>query len=185
MFRRYLAAATVAACGFTSVAHAVTEDGDAGATSNGTADASVTIEETVKITGMTNLIGSFGTTELAAGTTISDTVCVFSNVGSTRNYSVTATGSGTTSAFTLAAQDAANSGVTLAYTVTFQDGNDGAPVGLTTNVAGNFDDGATSEACTDEGGTNATVTIEFAADDLMAAVADTYTGTLALAVAAP
>ena len=153
--------------------------GSLGATSQGVVGISATIPQRVEISGLTDF--TFGTLDPATATSTAENVCVWSNTA-TKGYSITATGSGASSAFTLS-----NGTTTLGYGVQWN-GLSGQSTGtaLATNtVATGFVSTATSPTCATGAATTASLVVGFTTAQLQAAVgsATAYTGTLTLLVA--
>jgi hypothetical protein len=155
------------------VAQAAT-DGTLGATSQGTLNITLTIDPLVQISDLDDIdLGTFTGTGPMTG---SDNVCVYSNNGA---FDITATGSGTASAFTLAGTGT-NS---IAYSVAWAN-TSGATSGtaLTTGVP--LDNQAATFSGADcGGGTNTTVLVTVGTGALNTAATDTYAGVLTLLVA--
>lgn len=154
------------------------QQGSLGATSTGQVGISATIPQRVEISGLTDF--GFGTLDPATAASSSENVCVWSNTA-TKGYTITATGSGTSSAYTLS-----NGTSTLAYGVQWA-ASSGAASGtnLPTTVASPFVSGATSPSCGSGASPSATLFVGFTTAQLQAAVgsATAYTGTLTLLVA--
>lgn len=156
-----------------------TEDGTLGSTSTGTSYIDVDIPQQVQITSMVDVGGTIDATQLASGASYGGNVCVYSNVGTTREYTVTATGDGTAGAFTV--QDGGTS--TLAYSVLFNDSIGGGGSSLTSGTASDpFAAGAGTTTTNCGGSANASYTVSFSSTDLQAALAGEYTGVLTLLV---
>lgn len=123
---------------------------------------------------------AFGTvTNFAADLKNSQNICVFSSVA-TRRYRVTATGSGTSGAFTLA-----SGAKSLAYEVQWS-ASSGQTSGtsLTSGVAlTGLVSSATRSGCTSGPTTSASLITIIRATNLSSATAGSYTGTLTLIVA--
>jgi hypothetical protein len=79
---------------------AAASDGTVGATSTGTANLSISIPGFVIIKGVANI--SLGTWSGSGDLSANDNVCVYTNLG-TAKYRVTATGNGSSNAFTVSA----------------------------------------------------------------------------------
>jgi hypothetical protein len=174
-----LGGALALASAATSAVAAVTpQQGLLGATSQGQVGISATIPQRVEISGLTDF--AFGTLDPATAASSSENVCVWSNT-TTKGYTITATGSGASSAFTLS-----NGTSTLAYGVQWA-ASSGALTGtnLPTTVAAPFVSGATSPTCGSGASPSATLFASFTTAQLQAAVgsATAYTGTLTLLVA--
>lgn len=160
-------------------AFATSTQGSFGATSQGSVGISATIPARVQITGLSDF--AFGTLDPSTAASSAENVCVWSNTA-TKGYSVTATGSGTSSAFTLS-----NGSTTLAYGVQWA-GSTGQTSGtaLTTNTAATgFTSTATSPTCGSGPTTTASLIVTFSTAQMQAAVgsATAFTGTLTLLVA--
>ncbi len=156
-------------------------DGIVGATSTGTLDISVDVEDLVRISGLSDILLTFditGTGDIVG----SSTACVYRNGAGT--YTVNATGSGTANAFTI--QDAGPTPTPIAYTVGWDDSVTGAGVSavssgtlLTNQLGAN----TVSDDCSTGGGANAFVEVTVPRASLVAAPAGTYNGTLTLEIA--
>lgn len=155
--------------------------GTVGATSTGTLNISVDVENLVRISGLSDILLTFditGTGDIVG----SSTACVYRNGGGT--YSVNATGSGAGDAFTI--QNAAPVPTPIAYTVAWDDAVTGtAAVGVTSGTALTGQTGANtvSDDCSTGGGANAFVEVTVPRASLVAAPAGTYNGILTLEVA--
>lgn len=151
--------------------------GSAGATSTGSVDISATVPGRVQISKLADV--AFGTVDPTAAASSAEDVCVWSNT-SGKGYTVTASGSGTSNAFTLS--DGTD---TLAYDVQWSD-SAGQSTG-TALVSGTALTGLTSSAvnptCSSGPASTASLIVNMTAANLQAAVAGDYTGTLTLVVA--
>lgn len=147
-------------------------DGTQGSSSTGSTEISVTKQAEMKISGLNDIALTVQGDGSATG---SSTACIYRN--GTGSYSVTATGSGAASTFSLT--DGA-SGV-MPYSVTFSDGTN-TPT-LTSNTAATNLSGANTLSATCNGGTNATVAVTVSALEFSSAPAGSYTGTLTLVIA--
>jgi spore coat protein U-like protein len=151
--------------------------GSAGATSTGTVGISATVPGRVQISGLNDIV--FGTVDPGVAAASAEDVCVWSNT-SGKGYTVTATGSGASNAFSLS--DGANS---LAYAVEWA-GTAGQSTG-TALVSGTALSGlsstATNPTCSSGPVASASLIVKMTAADLQSAVASSYTGTLTLVVA--
>jgi hypothetical protein len=151
--------------------------GTFGATSTGSVSISATIPNRVQISGLTDI--AFGTVDPSTAAASAENVCVWSNT-TAKGYSVTATGSGAASAFTLT-----NGTVALPYSVEWA-GTSGQASGtaLTSGTAlASLTSTATSPTCAAGPATTASLVVKMTAANLQAAVASAYTGTLTLVVA--
>lgn len=151
-------------------------DGSLGATSTGSSTVTVTVPNLIRITGISDIaLGSFSGSGAMTGF---DDVCIYTNLAA-GTYQVTATGSGTSSAFTLA-----SGGNTLAYSAYWNDtsGTNTGEAQLTATTPLTTQSGANTSSETCSGGTNARFRVLIAEAALLAAQAGSYTGTLTLAV---
>lgn len=156
-------------------------DGVVGATSTGTLDISVDVEDLVRISGLSDILLTFdvtGTGDIVG----SSTACVYRNGAGT--YSVNATGSGTANAFTI--QNGAATPTVIAYTVGWDDAVTGAAAAAVTSgslLGGQTGANTVSDDCSTGGGANAFVEVTVPRASLVAAPSGTYNGTLTLEVA--
>ena len=151
--------------------------GSTGATSTGTVSISATVPGRVRISGLSDI--AFGTVDPAAAAARAEDVCVWSNT-SGRGYTVTATGSGASNAFTLS--DGTGS---LAYAVEWA-GTSGQSAGtalVSGTALGGLSSTATNPTCSSGPAATASLIVKMTAADLQAAAASSYTGTLTLVVA--
>lgn len=163
-----------AALGMVAAATAnAASQGSLGATSQGDLTITLKVDALVQISDLNDIsLGTFdGTTDLSG----SDNVCVYSNNG---GFNITATGSGTSSAFTLA-----GGGTTVPYAVEWANSS-GASSG-TEMFAGRPLNGQTAKFAGADcgGGTNTTVLVSVSQADLSSAPSDAYAGVLTLLVA--
>lgn len=151
-------------------------DGTLDDESTGTSDLSLEIPEAVQITDVDDITLTPAAADLAnaAALTGEDAVCVYSNVGTTNDFTVTASGDGTAGAFTVG-----NGTETIAYIPSFKL-TAGAYAALTLNTASA--DYAGSDTLNCNAGTNALFQVAYDPAQAQAATADTYTGTLTLLV---
>jgi hypothetical protein len=164
----------VAAFGMVAAAPAnAANQGSLGATSQGDLTITLTVDALVQISDLDDI--PLGTFDGSKDLTGSDNVCVYSNNG---GFNITATGSGASSAFTLA-----GGGTTVPYTVEWANSS-GATSG-TEMFTGRPLNGQTAKfAGADCGGsTNTTVLVSVSQTDLSSAPADAYAGVLTLLVA--
>lgn len=151
-------------------------DGDLDTTSTGTSDLSLELPDTVLITDIDDITLTPAAADIfnPVALTGEDAVCVYSNVGATNDFTVTATGDGTADAFTVT-----NGSETIAYIPSFKV-TAGPYTALTLNTASADYAGSDSLNC--GGGTNASFQVAYNATEAQAASADTYTGTLTLLI---
>lgn len=168
------ALALASALSLTLPAQAATQ-GSIGATSTGTVSITATVPNRALITSLTDV--SFTNADPSVAASSSQGPCVWSNT-STRNYKVTATGSGTAGAFTIA-----NGASVIPYSVGWA--NSAGATSLTALSAGtasaSLASNATNITCSGSG--NSTLQVSIGASDLQNMVAtNSYTGTLTLVV---
>jgi hypothetical protein len=174
---------------FSPKSFAATNPSEATTTSStGSSDMTVTIPVLVKISDIGDLFTD-STPDYdgaAANLTDDDNVCVFSNMSSsvgTNDYSVTMTGSGAASAFTLGCSSGDCTGDTISYTAFWNDqtGTSGETQ-VTTNVALTSQTGwSNSLDC--GASTNANFRVNFTKTELLNnAFAGDYTGTLTIVI---
>ena len=126
----------------------------------------------VRISGMDDF--AFGSWSGSGNLTSSSTVCIYRSSGG-GNYSVTASGSGAGSSFTVA-----SGGSTIAYQVRWkQVGNSFST--LTASSPSSFAGASSSLTC--GGSDNAEMEVQFSAANLGAASAGSYSGTLTFIIA--
>lgn len=151
--------------------------GTQGSTSTGSVNINASVPSRVRISGLTdvNLLNQDPTIDAVS----SQDVCVWSNTA-TRGYSITATGSGSGSAFTLA-----GSSSSVPYSVEWADSTaQTTGTSLTTGAAvTGFTSSATQQVCSAGPSASASLIIKIASADLSTMqAAQTYTGTLTLLV---
>lgn len=152
--------------------------GTLGATSTGSVVINASVPNRVQLTGLNDV--SFLNQDPATAALNAQNVCVWSNT-STKGYNVTATGSGTGSAFTLA-----NGALTVPYSVEWS-GTSGQSAG-TALASGTALTGlkstATSATCSSGVSSSASLIVKMSTANLQTMqAATTYTGTLTLVVA--
>lgn len=152
--------------------------GSLGTTSTGSISISASVPNRVQLTGLMDV--TFANQDPATAASNAQSVCVWSN-SSTRGYNVTATGSGSSNAFTLA-----NGALTVPYNVEWA-GSSGQTSG-TALTSGSALTGltsvATSATCSSGASSSASLIVKIPAANLQTMQAATsYTGTLTLVVA--
>jgi hypothetical protein len=149
-----------------SAANAATQ-GSLGTTSTGTVGVSVSVPNRVQISGLTDV--AFTNQDPSVAASNAQNVCVWSNT-STRGYNVTASGSGTAGAFTLA-----NASLTVPYSVEWA-GSSGASSG-TALASGTALTGLTSTAtnatCSAGAASTASLIVKIASSNLQSMQAST------------
>jgi len=152
--------------------------GTLGATSTGSVTITASVQNRAQITGLTDVNFTNSDPTTAATSTQSD--CVWSNTA-TKGYSIKATGSGTSGAFTLA------SGVLspVPYSVQWAQSaaqSSGSALTAGTALSGQVST-ATTPTCSSGPATTSSLIVSIAATDLQNMVAaTTYTGTLTLLI---
>ncbi len=155
-----------------SVTALAATDGAVGFNSTGTIDITLTVNDEVRISNLTDInLGVFAGAD-AIG---SSNACVYRN--GTGAYQITASGDGAGGAFTLT--DGTNS---VAYSIDYDDGTGAQPMTTGITVLGRSGADPASSTCATTGD-NATVTATVAAVDAATLPAGTYAGTLTLLVA--
>jgi hypothetical protein len=152
--------------------------GTLGATSTGSISIGASIPNRVQISKLTDV--SFTNQDPSVNASNAQSVCVWSNT-STKGYNVTATGSGTASAFTLA-----NGALTVPYSVEWAGSSaqsSGSALTAGTALTG-LTSTATNMNCASGPATSASLIVKISSANLQTMqAATTYTGTLTLVVA--
>ena len=172
-----LSAAVMVAAIASTTAQAATQ-GTLGATSTGTVTITASVPARARITGLSDVAFTLQDPNTAASN--AQSACVWSNT-STKGYNVTATGSGTASAFTLA-----NGALTVPYSVAWNAASgQTSGTALTTGTASaNLVSTATQQTCSTGVTTTSSLVVGISTTDLGTMQATTtYTGTLTLVVA--
>lgn len=153
-------------------------DGSLGTTSTGSLSISASVPNRVQLSGLNDV--SLLNQDPATAALDAQNVCVWSNT-STKGYNVTATGSGSGNAFTLA-----NGASSVPYSVEWS-GNSGQTSGtpLTAGTAlGGLVSTATSATCASGPSSTSSLIVRISSASLQTMqAATTYTGTLTLVVA--
>ena len=172
-----LSALCVASLIVSGTAGAATQ-GSLGATSTGSISIGASVPNRVQLSGLTDV--SFANQDPATAAASAQNVCVWSNT-STKGYNVTATGSGTANAFTLA-----NGALTVPYSVEWaQTSGQASGTALTTGSAlTGLKSTATNALCAAGPSSTASMIVKMSTANLQSMqAATTYTGTLTLVVA--
>lgn len=167
-------AALVAVGALAGPAHAATQ-GSIGATSTGSVAITATVPNRALITSLSDV--TFTNADPSVAASSSQGPCVWSNT-STRNYTITASGSGSAGAFTLAAGSSV-----IPYSVGWA--NSANATSLTSLTAGTASSAVASNATNIScgGSGNSTLKVTIGASDLQDMIAThSYTGTLTLVV---
>ena len=160
-----------------SAAIAATQ-GTLGATSTGSISIGASVPNRVQLSGLTDV--SFTNQDPATAAVSPQSLCVWSNT-STKGYNITASGSGTASAFTLA-----NGCVWVPYTVEWsQTSGQSSGTALTAGTAlTGLKSTATNALCASGPSSTASLIVKMSTASLQSMqAATTYTGTLTLVVA--
>lgn len=148
-----------------------------GATSTGTVTITASVPNRARITGLTDV--TFANQDPNTAASSAQNVCVWSNTA-TKAYTITASGSGTASAFTLS-----NGSGTAAYTVEWAS-TSGQTSGTALSAAtasSSLTSGAVNQTCSSAPTASATLLVKMATVDLGGMSAGgNYTGTLTLLV---
>ena len=168
--------ATAAGLALAATSAQAATQGTLGATSTGTVTITASVPNRARITGLTDI--AFTNQDPNSAASNAQDVCVWSNTA-TRNYTVTATGNGAASAFTLA-----NGALTVPYSVEWA-GSNGQTTGSTLatgSASAAFTSGAANQTCS-TGGESASLVVGIGTTDLgTMTAATTYTGVLTLVV---
>ena len=152
--------------------------GSLGTSSTGSVTINASVPNRIQLTGLADV--AFTNQDPAVAASSAQNVCVWSN-SSTKGYYVTATGSGTGSAFTLA-----SGASTVPYSVEWAGSSaqsSGTPLAASTALHG-LTSTATNPTCASGPSSTASLVVKIATADLQAMqAATTYTGTLTLVVA--
>ncbi|MFN7024894.1 MAG: hypothetical protein ACK4QP_10300 [Pseudorhizobium sp.] len=152
-------------------------DGTLGATSTGTVSITASVPSRVRISGLTDI--DFTNQDPATAASSAQNVCVWSNTA-TKAYTITATGSGAGSAFTLS-----NGSAAVSYEVQWA-GISGAMAGTTLtagSASSSFSSTATNQNCASGPSASASLIVGLGTGALSAMNAGAnYTGTLTLLV---
>jgi hypothetical protein len=172
-----LAAVSIAMLGM-GPAEAATQ-GTLGNTSSGSVTINASVASRVQISGLSDV--TFNTVDPSAAVSNAQSVCVWSNTA-TKGYNITATGSGTASAFTLSSAALP----VVPYTVEWA-GSTGQTSGSALTVSTPLTaltSAATRPTCSSGPTSSASLIVRMAAADLQGMSAGaTYTGALTLVVA--
>jgi hypothetical protein len=175
--KRFGAAGTFVLLACSSFAAQAASDGTLGATSQGTVGLSASVPSRVQISKLTDV--AFTNQDPGTAASNAQSVCVFSNTA-TKGYNIKATGSGASSAFTIA-----NGALTAGYTVEWaQTTGQTSGTALTTNVALTGQTSlATTPTCSSGPATSASLVVKMSTAALQGMQSNTsYTGTLTLLV---
>lgn len=177
----FVAAAFVTAIASTAMmiaspAHAASQ-GSLGATSTGSVTITASVANRAQISGLTDV--TFAAVDPSATASSAQSNCVWSNTA-TKGYSITATGSGTSGAFTLA-----NGALNVPYSVQWSASSgqsSGTSLATGTALAG-LTSTAVNPTCSTSPTTTSSLVVSISAADLQSMVSATsYTGTLTLLV---
>lgn len=180
-FHKLRSLAAVAACALSLVTSvspaAAATQGTLGATSTGGISISVSVANRAQITGLTDV--AFTNIDPSTAATTAQSNCVWSNTA-TKGYSITATGSGTSGAFTLA-----NGALSVPYSVQWSASSgqsSGTALAAGTALAG-LTSTAVNPTCSTSPTTSSSLIVSIAAPNLQnMQSATSYTGSLTLLV---
>lgn len=170
-------ATAFAACALIATPAAASNQGSLGATSTGNVTITATVANRAQITGLSDI--TFSNVDPGTTATSSQSNCVWSNTA-TKGYSITATGSGTSGAFTLA-----NGSLTVPYSVQWNaSAGQSSGTALTAGTAsGGLTTTAANPTCSTSPSTTSSLIVSITPANLQGMVAATsYTGTLTLLV---
>lgn len=176
VFRRYATAAIAVAALSAGTANAATQ-GTLGTTSSGSITITASVAKRAQITGLSDV--TFSSVDPGSAASNAQSNCVWSNTA-TKGYSITATGSGTSGAFTLA-----NGGLSVPYSVQWSaSAGQSAGTALATGTAlTGMTSTAVNPTCSTSPTTTSSLVIGITAANLQSMTAATsYTGTLTLLV---
>lgn len=175
--KRWALLGAAIASGFTASPAFAASQGNLGATSTGTVTISASVPSRARITGLADV--AFTNQDPATAASNAQNVCIWSNTA-TKGYTITATGSGAASAFTLT-----NGSGTVPYAVEWA-----ATSGQTTGTAlstgtasASLTTAAINQTCSAAPATTASLIVNISTANLGTMSAGTsYTGTLTLVV---
>ena len=172
---RRLSVLLLAGATLSGTAQAATQ-GSLGATSTGSIAINASVTKQVRISGLEDV--SFLNADPEVDASNAQNVCVWSN-GVNKRYSIVASGSGTSGAYTLA-----GASTTVPYAVKWHDtATTASATTLASGVARPAQNGNVNSTTCANTGENASLVVEIAAADLQTMQGgDTYTGTLSLTV---
>jgi len=176
MLKNSLFATTLLACGIAGVTAAVAvTQGSAGATSTGTSQLSLVINNKLNVT---NLADTALGTYSGADMTGSDSICVYYN--QTASYKITFDGTNTPGTFVL--DDGSSN--TIPYTISYDDGGGASAITAATALTGQSTGGnTTDDDCVTATADNGTVAYTVLATDITGNPNGTYTDTVQITVA--
>lgn len=197
MKKSLLLAAAALAVMASGTANAATDGSLSGTSSTGTLDVNVTVDEMVRVSGLDDLTLTIDAATIASNfgsTSAISNFCVFSNVDALGTYNVTVGGNAGDGLGNPYGLTGTSTGTQLNHTVGYHDGgtyNSIAaefmrPTGLTFTKT-NTSDGqtrATDPDCVNVGD-NSSLRVTVRNPVALAALADTYTGTLSVIVSVP
>lgn len=176
-YRIVLASCVGALSTLANPAFATATQGTLGATSTGSLTITASVPNRTQITGLSDV--TFSSVDPATTASIAQNNCVWSNTA-TKGYTIRASGSGTSSAFTLA-----NGALTVPYSVQWSatSGQTSGTALTATTASTVFTSTATTPTCTSAPATTSSLVVSISASDLQSMASNTsYTGTLTLLV---
>ena len=165
------------ACGLMPAEAFAASQGTLGATSTGSVDITASVPNRARITGLSDV--AFTNQDPATAASSAQNVCVWSNTA-TKAYTITATGSGTASAFTLS-----NGTTTVPYSVEWAaSSNQTSGTALATGTASAaLTSAATHQSCASGPTSSASLIVGITTANLgTMSAGSSYTGTLTLLV---
>jgi hypothetical protein len=175
--RVVIAGAALAACLVGSPTAAAPTQGTLGATSTGIINISASVPNRARISGLTDV--AFTNQDPATAASNAQDVCVWSNTA-TKGYTITASGSGTASAFTLS-----NGSATVPYSVEWAStSGQTSGTALTAGTASSsLTTTAANQSCSSAPAATASLIVKMSTTDLgTMSAGSSYTGTLTLLV---
>ena len=167
----------ILACGFGSTPAIAASQGTLGATSTGSVTITASVPTRARITGLSDV--AFTNQDPATAASSAQNLCVWSNTA-TKAYTVTATGSGTASEFTLS-----NGTATVPYSVQWapSSGQTSGSALTAGTASASLTSTATHQACTSGPPASASLVVEISTTDLSTmSAATSYTVSLTLLV---
>lgn len=174
--RAALLLAAISMAAFSTASEAASQ-GSLGATSSGSITITASVPNRARITGLTDV--SFANQDPSTAASNAQSVCVWSNTA-TKAYTITASGSGTASAFTLS-----NGSGTVPYSVEWAStSGQTSGTGLTAGTASSsLTTGAVNQTCSSAPAATASLVVKMSTTDLgTMSAGSNYTGTLTLLV---
>lgn len=176
-FRQLLMLSAAAAAALASVPSLAATQGTLGATSQGTVAITASVPNRARITGLNDV--TFASQDPNTAASSAQNVCVWSNTA-TRAYTITASGSGASSAFTLS-----NGSDTVPYSVEWAStsGQTSGTALAAGTASASLTSAATQQVCSSAPSSSASLVVKMSTADLGGMTSGSnYTGTLTLLV---